>query len=100
MKRWLKNLFTGGALSGQQDVTERFIEQLQVDLAHERAINATLISALTGREPRETIPQVQIDESDLQSIVRRSPLLSQLKHRAHAVLERERVEKEKERKNA
>lgn len=78
------------------DATERFIEQLQIDLAHERATNAALISALSGREVAALpSPAAQINESDLQQVVRRSPLLSQVKHRALMVLARERAEKEK-----
>jgi hypothetical protein len=65
-----------------------------MDLAHERAVNAALIAALSGREPHVPTLETQMNDADLQALTRRSPLLSQVKRRAMDVLERERKERE------
>ena len=83
--------------SGRVDPTERYIEQLLTDLAHERAVNAALVAALSGREPRVETPQsleAEMADYDLKALARRSPTLSQVKSRAAATLERQRKERE------
>ena len=75
-----------------EDPSERLIEQLQLDLAHERSVNSALLARL-GSFVQEPI-QSTLDLSTFEPVKKGTRSLSSLKSRALEVLREKEIKNE------
>ena len=88
MREWTKHLFGGSQdASAQVDPTERLIEELQMALAHERAVNAALLARVGARVEVPVSLDEEVTFEDLKIVNRSTRTPSQMKQRARVLLD-------------
>ncbi len=92
MREAMRRLFGATTASAHVDPTERLIDQLQMDIAYLRSVNAALLTRL-GSHVEPPNPQAEIDFESLQAINRAPRTSSQMKGRATEILAERRREK-------